>query len=312
MMSSHKDFHNAAAEMEQALANVLNATVKDKNVSSKQIERILKSVLKKEIVLSMLLDEFTNEQKKSDKPIHYGRFSNTAQIRIPVEGTVGPASAYPSTIRVSGLDGVIEKVTITLRNLSHTFPRDIYMLLVGPNGENLILMSLAGGSFPIEGVSIRFDDDAEQMLPIDGQIVSGTYLPTAYARIVFPEPMPVPSFYRNLSIFNDTNPNGIWQLWIRDIFPLDAGMMNGWSITIETYDPKSKKRHKKTFNQEIYNVIEQQGTIETFDSNQLNEDLKHLCCNMNQSSESVSSSFEYYANNESREDDTGQVHRKND
>ena len=62
---------------------------------------------------------------------------------------MGTATTYPSTISVSGVNGVISKVRVTFTKLSHTFPDDIDALLVGPLGQKLILMSDAGGSTPV-------------------------------------------------------------------------------------------------------------------------------------------------------------------
>jgi uncharacterized repeat protein (TIGR01451 family) len=49
-------------------------------------------------------------------------FANTNAIIIP---DLGKASLYPSTIAVSGLTNLIGKVTATLVNMSHTYPRDV-------------------------------------------------------------------------------------------------------------------------------------------------------------------------------------------
>lgn len=57
-------------------------------------------------------------------------FSNSAEIMI---NDAASASLYPSDIIVSGL-GSIDKITITLSGLNHTFPDDIDILLVGPQG----------------------------------------------------------------------------------------------------------------------------------------------------------------------------------
>ena len=74
--------------------------------------------------------------------------ANPASITIPSSGTEGPASPYPSTITVAGVTGTITKVTVAFGNLSHTFPRDMDILLVGPMGHTVMLMSDVGGTFP--------------------------------------------------------------------------------------------------------------------------------------------------------------------
>ena len=73
-------------------------------------------------------------------------FSNPAAITIPATGTgPGAANPYPSTIVVSGLPGTITNMTVTLTGMSHTFPDDVDVMLVGPGGQSAILMSDQGG-----------------------------------------------------------------------------------------------------------------------------------------------------------------------
>ena len=107
-------------------------------------------------------------------------FAKPGSISSPGTGAgPGPASPYPSTIVVSGLTGPIESLTVSLFGLSHTFPTDIDILLVGPGGETVLLMSDSVGSTPISNVDLTFMDGAP-LLPGNGQIVSGTYSPTNY------------------------------------------------------------------------------------------------------------------------------------
>src|SRR5262249_38055763 len=65
-------------------------------------------------------------------------FSNTADIVIPDSGAATP---YPSTINVSGVTGLIGKLTVTMTNVNHTFPDDVDVLLVGPAGQTTLLMA---------------------------------------------------------------------------------------------------------------------------------------------------------------------------
>src|SRR4030095_9605984 len=91
-----------------------------------------------------------------------------------------PALPYPSVINVFGLQGVVSKVTVSLVELSHTFPADLDIMLAGPAGQRVMLMSDAGGGNAVNGVTLKFDDDAAITLPQSGQIFNGSYRPTAY------------------------------------------------------------------------------------------------------------------------------------
>ena len=70
-------------------------------------------------------------------------------------------------------------MTVTLSNLSHTFPRDINALLVAPGGAKTLLMSHAG-DLGVAGLDLTFDDSAPSPLPPSGTLSTGTWQPTAY------------------------------------------------------------------------------------------------------------------------------------
>jgi uncharacterized repeat protein (TIGR01451 family) len=170
-------------------------------------------------------------------------FSNGDVIFFP-EYDNGPASPYPSTINVSGLTATVYKVTVTLQGVTHTFPDDIDIMLVGPQGQSVILMSDCGNGqvTPIDNVSLTFDDAASQFLPDFDQIVSGTYRPTNYGSgdDIFVAPSPAHPSGTTLSVFNGTNPNGAWRLFVMDDLPEDTGFItDGWRIRFTLLDPFS-------------------------------------------------------------------------
>lgn len=157
--------------------------------------------------------------------------TNATSITIPSSGAATP---YPSGITVAGITDPVLKVTVTINGLSHTWPDDIDMLLVGPTGANLILMSDVGGLNSISGVTLTFDDDAASQLPDSGQITSGSWRPTNIGTgDPFPAPAPAPSAATTLSTFNGLDPNGTWNLFIVDDASGDSGSVSGgWTLSI--------------------------------------------------------------------------------
>lgn len=143
---------------------------------------------------------------------------------------------YPSDITVGGLLGHITKVTVSINGLSHTFPDDVDVLLVGPGGENAIIMSDAGGNGSVHNATATFDDAAATPLPDGPGIVKGVYQPTNYGSgDTFPAPTPAPSGGSALSVFNGTDPNGNWSLYVVDDFGGDFGqIVDGWTLRITT------------------------------------------------------------------------------
>jgi uncharacterized delta-60 repeat protein len=172
-----------------------------------------------------------------------GMLTNTfANTNLIVINDHTSASPYPSTINVSGVGGSLIKVTVTFANLTHTWPADIDALLGSPYQQSALLMANAGGGNPVHGVTLTFDDAASiypTNLPQAGQIISHTYLPTAYFPVaMFPAPAPVPPYATNLSTFIGSNPNGTWSLFVIDDSPGNVGAIsNGWSLNVITASP---------------------------------------------------------------------------
>jgi subtilisin-like proprotein convertase family protein len=160
-------------------------------------------------------------------------FSNPNPITIPSSGTSTP---YPSTINVSGLSGNINSLKVTLTNLSHTFPDDIDVLLVGPTGTKALLMSDVGGSSGVNNVTLTFDPTATSSLPDSGLITSGSYKATDVGTgDIFNAPAPGGPYGTDFSVFNNTNPNGTWSLYVMDDMGGDVGTIaGGWSLNIGT------------------------------------------------------------------------------
>jgi hypothetical protein len=168
-----------------------------------------------------------------------GNFANPDVTVIPSlanpAATSGPANRYPSLNRVRLMYPRVTNATVTFESLSHTFPADIDALLVGPRGQNVLLMSDAGGGNTINSVRLTFDDSAATSLPNVGQITSGTFRPTNYGSPdPFPSPAPTGSppgvFGALLAGFNGTNPNGTWRLFINDDAGGDVGQLDRWTL----------------------------------------------------------------------------------
>jgi subtilisin-like proprotein convertase family protein len=158
-------------------------------------------------------------------------FQNSQSFTIPATGTSGIATPYPSVINVTGFATSIRRATVRLSNLSHTFPDDIDMLLVGPGGQNAIIMSDVGAGTDLVNVTLTLDDTAPSGLPDAGPIVAGTFESTNVGLgDTFPTPAPAPIVGSPLSVFDGTNPNGPWNLYVVDDQGGDIGTMDRWKL----------------------------------------------------------------------------------
>lgn len=159
-------------------------------------------------------------------------FSNPTPFTIPSSGA---ASLYPSDILVSGVSGAVTAIRVTLQGVSHGFPDDLDVLLVGPAGQNVLLMSDTGGGSDLAGATLIFDDEAPTGLSDTSQITSGSYRPTNIGSgDALAAPAPASSAATTLATFGGSNANGLWSLYVFDDSALDQGSIAGWQLTVES------------------------------------------------------------------------------
>jgi subtilisin-like proprotein convertase family protein len=170
-------------------------------------------------------------------------FCNTGAVTIADSASVPTAgSPYPSNVFVSGLAGTISKVTANLKGLSHTNIADVDIMLVGPGGQRVMLVSDVGGNQATGPVNLTLDDAAAGSLPTSGGLATGTFKPTDNDAgpdpDAFPAPAPAGATGTLLSAYNATSPNGTWQVYVADDAAGEAGAIaQGWCVNFTLLAP---------------------------------------------------------------------------
>jgi CSLREA domain-containing protein len=171
---------------------------------------------------------------------HAETFSNTQAITINDQAIAGP---YPSTIAVNVTNpSFVTRVEVTLNGFSHTAPDDVDIILVGPRGQRVILMSDAGGDNPgVTNLNLTFDTAATMPIPDATAPATGTFLSANYVNSItgsetdiFPAPGPgtLTNATADLGIFN-SNPNGVWSLYVVDDSGGGTGSISGgWTLKL--------------------------------------------------------------------------------
>ena len=144
-------------------------------------------------------------------------FANAAAVTIPDQRQRDAVSLVDQRLRP---DGHGQKVTASLTGFGHAFTDDVDVLLVGPGGKKMLLLSDAGGGGNVTGLNLTFDDAAASALPDGSSLTSGTWKPSVYEAGTdgFAPPRPGEPYGTALSAFNGTDPNGTWSLFVRDDF----------------------------------------------------------------------------------------------
>ncbi|MBN2004014.1 MAG: DUF11 domain-containing protein [Anaerolineae bacterium] len=158
------------------------------------------------------------------------RVGNGNDIRIPIRA--GTAQPPQTSVWVTNMPGVIQNLTVTLRGLSHSFPADLGILLVGPTGQNVLLMGNAGGGTDADDLDLVFHDGGVAVTePLDDALI---YQPTNNG--LTDEFVSVPGPYGgSLSAFYGDSPNGRWRLYVLDTVYSDGGLIeDGWQLEVTT------------------------------------------------------------------------------
>jgi subtilisin-like proprotein convertase family protein len=160
---------------------------------------------------------------------------------VPVDAT-GRADHYPETRTVTGMSGVVSDVNVSIPGVYHKRPSDLQLILVGPGGQKVKLMSNACGDRAVADVDWTWDDEAAQEMPLDDYCASSPYRPTAVDPYA-PPPAPGPErpYDAYLSAFDYTDPNGEWKLYAYDDQPGDKDGFFAYPFQLEiTTRPKAE------------------------------------------------------------------------
>lgn len=163
---------------------------------------------------------------------------NAATISIPDQGNANP---FPSTITASGLGTSITGLTVELTNVQHGCSKDLDILLVGPTGTKTTLLSDVGHAALIPGCN----DFAQTIVISDAGPSLGTSVPDQDPLVVRPSDNDAFNHQgddwgaagsevaaSNLAIFNGSNPNGQWKLYVNDDASSDSGSIAGWKLNV--------------------------------------------------------------------------------
>jgi hypothetical protein len=172
-------------------------------------------------------------------------FSNSGGITIPSSGNATP---YPSSITnttsfsFGSQVGPPVSLRVRISGFSHTWPDDVDIFLMAPNGRVVTLMSDAGGSLDAVNAELLFSDAATATLPDAAQITSGTYLPTNYEGNINDTLPPgiVGAPGSSLNALLSGSISGDWKLFVTDDLGGLLGSISFWTLEIEFAEPAGK------------------------------------------------------------------------
>ena len=156
--------------------------------------------------------------------------------------TLGPASVYPIQIPVSGMTTNVADIRVQVFGLTHTWPDDLDVLLVAPDGRTLVMQSDAGGGTNVSNATYTLEGAAAGPMPDELVLDAASYRPADYLGGVdtFPAPAP-PGPYQLAppagaetfaSAFGGASANGTWSVYIVDDTSADFGQLAGVCLGI--------------------------------------------------------------------------------
>ncbi|MBN2473342.1 MAG: proprotein convertase P-domain-containing protein [Pirellulales bacterium] len=137
--------------------------------------------------------------------------STAASADVPI-GIVD-LGAVTSTLSVSGLEGLLLDVNVTL-DIIHTYDADLDVFLVSPSGTSVELFTDVGGGGE-HFTNTTIDDEAATLISSGTAPFTGSFRPEG-----------------SLSDLDGQDPNGAWSLRVVDDAGGDAGTLHSWSLSI--------------------------------------------------------------------------------
>jgi subtilisin-like proprotein convertase family protein len=175
-----------------------------------------------------------------------GSFTNYPGATVPDSNPVG----LVDSLTISGMSGTISNLTVEL-NITGGFNGDLYAYLVSPTSGSVVLLNRTGisssNAFGASqtGFNITLDANASNnihdylsagySLNGNGQVI-GTWQPDQ--RTISPASAPsqfdLTPTGNNLSYLNNSDPNGVWTLFIADLSLGGQSTLVSWGLNVVT------------------------------------------------------------------------------
>jgi subtilisin-like proprotein convertase family protein len=148
-------------------------------------------------------------------------FKISAQTFYGNNGLILDNQTLTKNLSVSGLPNNINQVSFGLEqiclNINHTYDADLTIKLIAPDGTIIKLIDNNGGSGN-DFTNTCLRSDVSTSIASGSAPFSGVYKPIEQIGL----------------INNGQNPNGTWQLEVRDNSNNDQGTLNSWTLTFGT------------------------------------------------------------------------------
>ncbi|WP_333694142.1 zinc-dependent metalloprotease [Flavobacterium sp.] len=136
---------------------------------------------------------------------------NSTNVPIAIPTT---ANVTVSSVLNVPTSTVLSDVNVTV-NITHTWVNDMIITLISPSGTEVQLVSNPCTSSNRQNITATFDDSGSAVVCATNPAISGTVRPV-----------------QPLSAFNGENAQGTWTLRVLDVFNLDGGAINSWSLNL--------------------------------------------------------------------------------
>lgn len=162
--------------------------------------------------------------------------ANSSAVSVPATGSATP---WPSKVKVSNVQGTILDLDLEIV-VSHPHLHGIDVLLIGPRGQQSVILSDVGHDDPNTTRPMTFDftldDEADAFLPATGSpLASGDYRPTNHGTGDPFTGLPTATTAGSaLSVFDGTDPNGDWSLYVMGDGGAAGGQVTRWALDFDT------------------------------------------------------------------------------